>query len=172
MLNDRFSASERTGNRRNAALRYREKSVDNSLPRNHGHIGRLFFLIRSCLSDGPAGEHADFRFAHLRNRFGYIEFAFFNVGYISAHAERNHYFMRNDGRFLNGTQNVARGNFVADLLFGNEFPFFFAIEVVYLQTSRNTVAVMLDDFFERALNTVENSFDKPRRKLDGKGITR
>ena len=128
----------------------------------------MLFFIRSGFSDRPAGEHGNFLIAHLGDRFRYSEVAFADIRNLSAHAERYENFMRNYRRFLHRTQHVAGDYFVADFLFGNETPFLFAVEIVYFKSSRDSVAVIFDDFFERTLNSVEDTLDKSGSEFHGK----
>ncbi len=53
MLGDGFSASERAGNRRNAALCNRKKRVDNALTGNKRRFGRKLLFIRPFFSYRP-----------------------------------------------------------------------------------------------------------------------
>ena len=70
------------------------------------------------------------------------------------------------------SQTVPLGKGRSRLNGRNEVPFFLAVEIVDGNASRNTVAVFEIERGQRALNPVENTRDKPGRKLRGKRLAR
>ena len=132
MLNDGFTASERTGNGSNATAGNREQRVDNALTGDHRHRRRKFFFIRSAFTDGPSLQHFQVLLALCRfdDRDCFVdgEVAFFDFFNRPFDAERHHDFHGNDFVFFDGADNVARRHFVACFFRRHETPFFIVVD--------------------------------------------
>ena len=169
MLHHRLATAERPGDGGDAALGDGKERVYDALPRDHGHIGSHFFAVRPPLSDGPALQHTDLALALFGgndgDRLRDIEIAFFDSDDLTLNAVRHHDLMRDDGRFLYGTQKIAALHFVAGLYARLEPPDLLMIEIGHGNAAGDAVAVRFKNAFQRPLYPVENFADDARREF-------
>ena len=141
MLNDGFTASERTGNARRTAFCDGEERVDGALTRYHRLDGRQFCLIRSCDAHGPLlNERYRLDTAVLllnfRDCVRHAEVARVYIQYFTAFFGRDHYLMEDGIRLFDRSDNVACLDLVAVFDARLEVPSFFAVKRGFVYTAR------------------------------------
>ena len=175
MLGDGLAAAERAGNRRNAALGYREECVDNSLTRYKGHVGRELLCIGSALSDRPLlheGECVIFTVILGDNayRVGDGEIPLAYALDRAGDGRGNHYFVVDYIGLLDCAEHVAALDPVARLDGGNKVPAGVSAQGGDLYTPRQAVAHEVAYDVQRALDTVEYALDEAGAELNAQRL--
>ena len=177
MLSDGLSASERAGNRRDAALGYREERIDDALTGDERNIRRELLFKRSAAAHGPllherygqliavCGLYRAYLLCDCVIALGYRLYRADNAGL-------HHYPVFDYLGLLHGAENISADDLVAGLHLGHEMPLFISVESGHLYASDKAVADKLAYLFERALNAVENALDKSGAELDAKRLAR
>ncbi len=132
MLDDGLPAAKGSRDRRYAANRDREKRVNHALSRHHRLPRRQLLFIRPGFPHGPLLQHRDFFFLAVvsldaGDNVGNRRRSLAYPRHGSLRVLRNHDFVKNDGRFLNFAEDVARHHAVA--FFRNRFKIPFALAV-------------------------------------------
>ncbi|OQB23646.1 MAG: hypothetical protein BWY11_01727 [Firmicutes bacterium ADurb.Bin182] len=172
MLHDGLSASERPGDRGDAAFGDGKQSVDNALARDHGLVGRKFLPVRPSLTDGPFLQHRQLHFAvfclKLRDGLHDIRLSGMYPGKLAGNIGGNHNLVKDGLRFPNRAENVPRHQLGPDRCRRNEIPQALMIEPVRLDAARNAVPRAFAKNCKRPLYAVIYAFDKSRGQFHRK----
>ena len=176
MLNDGFAASERSRNAGGTALGDREHTVNRTASGYHGFVTRQLFDIGTRFSYGPLLHERQDNFALfavcLKHGVGdlILTALYGSDGIFSLIHGR-------DGKaqlyylgFLYITENVASGNFIADLDGRFERPLLFMVKPGHINASGNIRSGHLTDNIQRALDTVIDVGNKTRSELAGQRL--
>ena len=80
--------------------------------------------------------------------------------------------MQHGRSFLHGADNVAAGQMVAHMGYLGHAPFLAAVQLIHLQAAGNAVAGFGSDHIQRALNTVEDTFNQTGGQFHAHGAAR
>ena len=171
MLNDGFTGAEWSRYCCGTALGNREQGVDYTLTGDHRNIRRELFFIWTLDTNRPFLEHtniADDTVCTLDSGDGLGDVVATGEDFddFALRALWNHDLVCDDGGFLNGTQNIAHYNMVADLGSSNEIPFLIVIQRGDLDASGDIASGNLSDFGQRTLDTVKDTGQHARSQFN------
>ena len=173
VLNDRFTGPEGAGNSSNTAFGNGEEGIDNTLTGDQRHIGSQLLLIGAALADGPALHKGQIFFA-VFGRYGSDRLVDGKTsgrdrGKSTFDPVGDHDLLGDQGRFFDGSDDVAGNYLVADLGGSFKVPFLFAVQRRYLDTAGQQIGTGdFHDLVQGTLDTIVDRSDQTGAQFDGK----
>ena len=144
MLNDSFTASERSRHGCHTTLCNREERIDHTLPGYKRHLRRKLSLIRTPFTDRPflhQGKLSVLRISgNNGNHFLNRKFSCFDLFDRPFYSIRNHDLLLYHRRLLDRTDHISCFDFISDFNSRNKLPFQISFQRRNFHTTLQTVA--------------------------------
>ena len=173
MLHDGLAGTEGTRNCRHTAGGNGEERINNPLSRYHGRLRRKLFLIGTAAADRPALKHGNVMLLalvvlHHGDHIFQLRRALINLRDCTADAVGHHDLVLHNGAFLHRAQHRTCLNLIALDDLGLEAPLLFAVQAGDLNAAADTLAALIPNDRQRALNAIKDGLDQARSQLHGK----